>query len=95
MLGDMDIGKLFTPGEGLYNGPQPYDSVRTYISYRLGQGTLEDFITAFQNELPFIPICYRMGMVVYARTLDGVEDISEDQPFYHMETWTVNKAKAE
>ena len=95
VLGDMDIGKLFTPGEGLYNGPRPYDSVRTYTSYRLGQGTLEDFITAFQNELPFIPICYRMGMVVYARTLDGVEDISEDQPFYHMETWTVNKAKAE
>ena len=22
---DMDIGKLFTPGEGLYNGPLPYD----------------------------------------------------------------------
>lgn len=92
VLNDMDIGKLFTPGEGLYNGPKPYDSVRTYNNYRLGLGTLEDFIAAFNSELPFIPLCYRMGMVVYSRTLEGVEDVSENQPFYHMQNWRINKS---
>lgn len=88
---DMDIGALFTPEQGLYNGPLPYDSVRTYTNYRLGLGKIEDFITAFDSELPFIPLCYRMGMAVYARYLEGVGNISEDQPFYDMQRWKVTK----
>ncbi len=91
VLNDMDISKLFTPGEGLYNGPRPYDSVRTYNNYRLGMGTLEDFIEAFDSELPFIPICYRMGMMIYSRTLEGVGEVSENQPFYNMQNWRINK----
>ena len=91
VLNDMDISKLFTPGEGLYNGPKPYDSVRTFNNYRLGMGTLEDFITAFDGELPFIPVCYRMGIVVYSRSLEGVGELSENQPFYHMQDWRINK----
>ena len=90
---DMDISKLFTPGQGLYNGPKPYDSMRTYNNYRLGSGSLEDFITAFENEIPFIPICYRMGVVVYSRSLEGVEEVSENQPFYHMQYWRINRTE--
>lgn len=88
---DMDIGALFTQGEGLYNGPLAYDSVRTYTNYRLGLGKLEDFINAFEGELPFIPLCYRMGMTVYARSIEGVGDVTEDQPFYGMQNWKVTK----
>ena len=88
---DMDIGQLFTPEQGLYNGPIAYDSVRTYTNYRLGLGEIEDFITAFEGELPFIPLCYLMGMSVYARTLEGVGNISEDQLFYNMQQWKVTK----
>ena len=88
---DMDIGKLFTPGEGLYNGPLPYDSVRTYTNYRLGQGPIEEFITAFESELPFIPLCYRMGIAVYARSIEGVGEICEDQLFYNMQEWKITK----
>lgn len=95
VLNDMDIGNLFTPGAGLYNGPQPYDSVRTYNNYIKGSGSLEEFITAFEGELPFIPICYRMGIIVYARSLEGVGAVSEDQPFYNMQNWTVNKSDDE
>lgn len=92
ILNDMDISDLFTPGEGLYNGPQPYDSVRTYDNYIKGVGTLEEFITAFEGELPFIPMCYRMGIIVYTRSLEGVGEVSEDQPFYNMQNWIVNKS---
>ena len=88
---DMDIGALFTPEQGLYNGPVPYDSVRTYTNYRLGLGSLEDFITSFEGELPFIPLCYRMGMAVYARSLEGVGNICKDQLFYNMQQWKVTK----
>lgn len=95
ILNDMDIGDLFTPGEGLYNGPQPYDSVRTYDNYIKGEGTLEEFINAFEGELPFIPICYRMGIIVYKRSLEGVGEVSEDQPFYNMQNWFVNTSDDE
>ncbi len=91
VLNDMDIGALFTPEQGLYNGPLAYDSVRTYTNYRLGLGQIEDFITAFESELPFIPLCYRMGMAVYARSLEGVGNIAEDQLFYNMQQWKVTK----
>lgn len=91
LLNDMDIGKLFTPEEGLYNGPLPYDSVRTYTNYRLGLGQIDEFITAFESELPFIPLCYRSGMAVFARSIEGVGEISEDQLFYNMQNWKVTK----
>ena len=91
ILNDMDIGALFTPEQGLYNGPLPYNSVRTYTNYRLGLGDIADFITAFDNELPFIPLCYRMGMAVYARSLEGVDNISKDQLYYQMQRWKVTK----
>ena len=54
-------------------------------------GTLEDFIEAFDSELPFIPICYRMGMMIYSRTLEGVGEVSENQPVYNMQNWRINK----
>ncbi len=91
LLNDMDIGSLFTPEQGLYNGPLPYDSVRTYTNYRLGLGGIDEFVTAFERELPFIPICYRMGMAVFARSIEGVGNISEDQPFYQMQSWKITK----
>ncbi len=86
---DMDISELFTPGEGLYTGPQPYDCMTTYENYITSNGTLEDFISAFEDELPFIPLCYRMGMIIYARSLEGVGDVSESQPFYNMQDWYI------
>ena len=88
---DMDIGVLFTPEQGLYNGPLPYDSVRTYTNYRLGLGGIQEFITSFEGELPFIPLCYRMGMAIYARSIEGVGNICEDQLFYGMQQWKVTK----
>ena len=88
---DMEFALLFSPGEGLYNGPLPCESVRTYTNYRLGLGQIEDFITAFEGELPFIPLCYRMGMTIYARSIEGVGNICEDQLFYGMQNWKVTK----
>lgn len=93
ILNDMDISKLFTPGEGLYTGPHPYDSVTAYNNYISGTGTLEDFITSFEGELPFIPLCYRMGIIVYTRSLEGVGEVSEDEPFYNMQNWVMNKSE--
>lgn len=93
IMNNMDIGDLFTPGEGLYSGPQPYDCLKTYDNYIKGSGTLEDFITAFESELPFIPICYRMGIIVYTRSLEGVGRVSENQPFYNMQNWYVTKTE--
>ncbi len=89
ILNDMDIGDLFTPGAGLYNGPQPYDCMRSYDSYIKGKGSIEDFISSFESEIPFIPLCYRMGIIVYTRSVDGVGKVSENQPFYNMQNWYV------
>lgn len=91
ILNDMYIGDLFTPGKGLYNGPKPYDCIKSYSSYIRETGELGDFITAFESELPFIPLCYRMGIIVYTRSLNGVGKVSENQPFYNMQNWYVNQ----
>lgn len=91
ILNDMDIGDLFTPDKGLYNGPKAYDCIKSYDSYIKGSGSLEDFISAFESELPFIPLCYRMGVIVYTRSLDGVGEVSENQPFYSMQDWNVTR----
>lgn len=38
-----------------------------YQRYRNGEITLDDFITVFNNEMPFIPLVYRNGRFLYTR----------------------------
>lgn len=87
MKNNMDFSELFTPGKGLYIGPNPELTVNAWADYRSGALQMSDVITAFDEELPFIPLCFRLGMVIYTRSLVANVDVSESDPFFNMQYW--------
>lgn len=90
---NMDISKLFTPNLGLYYGQRPQQTIDSWNNYLNGMVGIESFIASFETEMPFIPVCYRLGMVCCSRSLDVVMDISESDPFKGLEKWEVALAE--
>lgn len=84
---NMDISALFTPGSGLYTGPVPEFCSSAYNNYLQSQATLAEFVEAFDMDTPYIPLCFRLGMVCYSRALTANMNISESNLFLNMHEW--------
>lgn len=50
---------------------------------------MADFLTAFNDELPVIPICYRGGLILYSRAITVPVTSTEDDAFYNIHEWTL------
>ena len=53
-----------------------------------GSTTVEDFVNAFFDETPFIPICYRNGMLAYSKTLETTPEVLPNDPYANLPNWT-------
>lgn len=93
LFNNMDISPLFTPNEGLYYGNKPQQTIDAWNSYLNGVATIATVIQNFETEMPFIPVCYRLGIVCYSRSLEAIRGISESDPFWGMENWEVALAE--
>lgn len=89
LLNNMDFSPLFTSGSGMYTGFE-FDTLESaHDAWRAGVGSIEDYLAAFDSNIPFIPICHRQGMVCYSRSVNADMHISESDPFHRMNEWTV------
>ena len=93
LFNNMDLSDLFTPNRGTYFGLTPQTTIDAYNSYRAGHSSVAEYIEAFDSELPFIPVCYRLGMVCYSRSLSANMDVTESDFFLHMNLWDVALAQ--
>ena len=48
--------------------------------------TVDGFVQAFNEELPYIPLCWRCGFAAFDRRLSVVTPHGYN-PFYGMEQW--------
>lgn len=49
--------------------------------YKTGNASISDVITAVSSQMPFIPVCYRSGMIFYSENIGNVENASADDLF--------------
>ncbi len=95
LLNNMDFSPLFTPNNGIYYGLEPAMTIGAWDSYCDGTATIADVIDAFESEYPFIPVCYRLGLVCYSRSIDAHMDVTESDFFYDLDLWDIALAKVE
>ncbi len=89
MLNNMDFSPLFTSNSGLYTGFE-FDTLNiAHNAWTSGEGSLADYLNAFEANMPFIPVCHRQGMVCFSRSLDAKMNATESDPFFRMGEWTV------
>lgn len=84
---DLDLSPLLT-GAAAYGVKGHAGTYYGY--YRAGTATVGEFLTGFEQELPFLPLCYRYSLVAYHRQLQNVR-FSGFGLFSHIQDWSIQK----
>ncbi|MDR3644599.1 MAG: hypothetical protein P4M02_05950, partial [Clostridia bacterium] len=85
---DMDFTPLLAAGgAAAYGTPQPGTAFSAYSDWRTGKGTVGSFATAFTDETPFIPICYKYGSISFTKGLAGTIAPTYYDIFRGIESW--------
>ena len=56
-----------------------------------GGNTLADLSEALQNEMPFIPVCYRTGVLFYHDEIENVTDSSMSDIYFSITSYTIHQ----
>ncbi len=83
---NMNLSSVF---EGLTSYDySPYsDSAIKYNDFVAGSCELMDFINVFNEDIPFVPLCYRNAVVFYTNSMTVGENCYENNVFYDIDTW--------
>ncbi len=86
----MDLSQFFSPEGNASYGIDlgSCSSDEAYFSYKSGDGSMEDFLSAFMAEMPFIPILYRNGRLCYTRSATCEINAAEGNIFSDINIWT-------
>ncbi len=63
------------------------DTAKSYNEYLEGKSEIGKFIIDFSQELPFIPVLYRQGMICYSKSLKGDIQGYDGNYFSNIEEW--------
>jgi peptide/nickel transport system substrate-binding protein len=85
---DMDLSPFFTAGSTVASGMvQPSNFYTAFLGYENNNTSLNNAATAFRDEMPFIPLCYRIGSVSYPRIFFNNIITTNHDIFYNIEDW--------
>lgn len=83
---NMDLNPLFdgTVGTGI---SEDSASAARYSQLLAGECELMDFINTFNDDVPFIPLCYRNAASSYTNSMSADFACCDSDVFYDIETW--------
>lgn len=91
---DLDITPLISNKSSLTYGMKSSgklnSSAKAFNKYLKGESQLFDFINSFYSEMPFIPICFRNGVVISSKNLSSVPKSSYSDIFFGIENISIN-----
>ena len=84
---NMSLSPFFkADGGAAYGISSESQAAAAYRQYLAGECTLQEFCDAFTADVPFIPLCYRNGIVAYDRNMSGVSSTAFNL-FYGIQYW--------
>lgn len=88
---NMSLSPFFTKsGKARYGIDLKSTIVDSYKKLLSGDLSVEAFESEFSNALPFIPLCYRQGIIMVTNTLsENTAGVSTDL-FYNIDEWEMN-----
>ncbi len=85
---NMDLSSLLSGGKVSYGINPESAACMRYNQLLSGGCELMDFINTFNEDLPFIPLCYRNASVSYTNAMLGDFACCDGDVFYDIETWS-------
>lgn len=55
-----------------------------------GENTISDVVNALQNEMPFVPVCFRSGSLFYNEKIENVVNSSASDIYFSIESYIFN-----
>ena len=83
---DMSLRSLLLDKKTAYGVASNSTAKAAYTAYLGGSGTLQDFLDAFGEDMPYIPLCYRGGVAAYDRRLTVVTPTGYN-PYHGIAGW--------
>lgn len=68
---NMDITPLLSGGTAVNYTPQTQATLNAFNSWRSGAVNISSVVKVFNDETPFIPVCYRYGSISFTKGLTG------------------------
>ena len=89
---DMNMRSFFTKGGATRYGISLSSSktAKAYGDYLAGKDEIGSFVLAFSQEMPFVPLLYRQGMICYSKALQGDMQGYAENYFSNIEDWYYN-----
>ena len=92
---DMSLRPLLTKGgKASYGVQTDGSSSAAYAAYLNGDKTMQEFVDAFVQDVPLIPLCWRKGIAAYHRSLSGVTPTALNI-YYGIGNWTLSQPGAD
>ena len=88
---NMDMTSLFGTYSSVY-GTSPTDTTAAaYSEFLSGNISLDSFTMSFIQNMPFIPICFRMGALVYSNNISPAADCDMNNAYKNIYEWEIKK----
>lgn len=96
---NMDLSSLFKES-GIANaavwseddgGRVINQSSSAYFDFKSGKMSMSDFCNLFEQEAPFVPVCYRSGIEIYSRSFKTEITGTCYDNFYNIGSWSIDK----
>ena len=89
---DMNMRSFFSEGGSTRYGIKLSKSktAKAYKRYLAGDSEIGDFVLSFSQEVPFVPLLYRQGMICYSKSLQGDMQGYAENYFSNIEDWYYN-----
>ena len=84
---NMDLGCFFNKNGDAAYGITSSTIKSAYTDFKTGNIDINTFIGVFEEEIPFIPICYRTGIAYYSNEIIFEGDMNEYEPFKNVNSW--------
>lgn len=85
---DMSLYSFFNSNGSTHYGIDSESSTAAaYISYMNGDAELGTFLLQFSDEMPYIPLLYRKGMICFTKTMNGDMQGTYNDCFLNIEDW--------
>lgn len=86
LTADMSLRPLLAGGKAAYGIQRWGTTAMNYTKYLAGELPLDNFMEAFGEDMPYIPLCWRSGFAAYDRRLTTVTPVGYD-PYYGLAGW--------
>ena len=86
---DMSLNTFFSSDGATHYGidSEKCKSAEQYEKYINGEAELGAFLLTFSDEMPYIPLLYRKGMICYSKAMNGDMQGNYNDCFANIENW--------